>query len=129
MEAFTTKSRPRYLLIVFALAGDSTITRFFAIASYLTPEGEARTKRAPGRRAMRPRISSTVRLEQKRETGLRPFRKLLDRQVFCLRTGACSADRQRRHEGPARRSSSPRRGEPPREPPFRNPRAGRGRRL
>jgi hypothetical protein len=31
IEAFTTKSLPRYLLIVFALAGDSTTTRFFAI--------------------------------------------------------------------------------------------------
>ena len=30
MEAFTGKSFPRYLLIVFALAGDSTITRFLA---------------------------------------------------------------------------------------------------
>src|SRR5574341_1335123 len=29
MEAFTRKSLPRYLLIVFALAGDSTITRDF----------------------------------------------------------------------------------------------------
>ena len=27
------KSLPRYLLIVFALAGDSTMTKFFAIAS------------------------------------------------------------------------------------------------
>src|SRR5271156_5552862 len=27
--ATTSKSSPRYLLIVFALAGDSTITRFF----------------------------------------------------------------------------------------------------
>src|SRR5215471_2442025 len=31
IEAFTIKSLPRYLLIVFALAGDSTTTRFFAI--------------------------------------------------------------------------------------------------
>src|ERR1051326_2384794 len=31
IEAFTTKSLPRYLLIVFALAGDSTTTRFLAI--------------------------------------------------------------------------------------------------
>jgi hypothetical protein len=30
MEAFTWKSRPRYLLMVLALAGDSTMTRFFA---------------------------------------------------------------------------------------------------
>jgi hypothetical protein len=30
MEAFTWKSLPRYLLIVLALAGDSTMTRFFA---------------------------------------------------------------------------------------------------
>src|SRR5262245_56472516 len=30
IEARTSKSRPRYLLIVFALAGDSTMTRFFA---------------------------------------------------------------------------------------------------
>src|SRR5215831_3249617 len=30
-EAFTTKFLPRYLLIVFAFAGDSTITRAFAI--------------------------------------------------------------------------------------------------
>src|SRR3954468_18162390 len=29
IDAFTTKSSPRYLLIVFALAGDSTITRDF----------------------------------------------------------------------------------------------------
>src|SRR5215217_2547243 len=28
MDAFTMKSSPRYLLIVLALAGDSTITRF-----------------------------------------------------------------------------------------------------
>src|ERR1700704_4311931 len=32
IEAITMKSLPRYLLIVFALAGDSTITRFFGIA-------------------------------------------------------------------------------------------------
>ena len=31
MLDFTTKSLPRYLLMVFAFAGDSTITRFFAI--------------------------------------------------------------------------------------------------
>jgi hypothetical protein len=36
MEAFTEKSFPRYLLIVFALAGDSTITRFLA-TSLLSP--------------------------------------------------------------------------------------------
>jgi hypothetical protein len=30
IEAFTVKSLPRYLLIVFALAGDSTMTRFLA---------------------------------------------------------------------------------------------------
>src|SRR6188474_986207 len=30
MEATTRKSRPRYLLMVFALAGDSTMTRFLA---------------------------------------------------------------------------------------------------
>src|SRR5688572_9652995 len=30
IEAFTWKSLPRYLLIVFALAGDSTMTRFLA---------------------------------------------------------------------------------------------------
>jgi len=30
MEAFTVKSFPRYLLIVLAFAGDSTMTRFFA---------------------------------------------------------------------------------------------------
>src|SRR5215467_6855336 len=30
-DAFTTYCLPRYLLIVFALAGDSTITRAFAI--------------------------------------------------------------------------------------------------
>ncbi len=36
MEAFTVKSFPRYLLIVFALAGDSTITRFLA-TSLLSP--------------------------------------------------------------------------------------------
>ena len=33
MEAFTVKSLPRYLLIVFALAGDSTMTRFLATGS------------------------------------------------------------------------------------------------
>ena len=33
-EAFTVKSRPRYFLIVFALAGDSTMTRFFAMARF-----------------------------------------------------------------------------------------------
>src|SRR6266436_5388683 len=32
IEAITTKSLPRYLLIVFALAGDSTMTRFLVIA-------------------------------------------------------------------------------------------------
>src|SRR5229473_4343438 len=32
IEAITMKSLPRYLLIVFALAGDSTMTRFFGIA-------------------------------------------------------------------------------------------------
>jgi hypothetical protein len=32
IEAFTTKPSPRYLLIVFALAGDSTITRVFPYA-------------------------------------------------------------------------------------------------
>src|SRR5258707_8896337 len=31
IEAITTKSLPRYLLIVFALAGDSTMTRFLVI--------------------------------------------------------------------------------------------------
>src|SRR5713226_10263698 len=36
IEAFTTKSLPRYLLIVFALAGDSTMTRFFAIPIWPT---------------------------------------------------------------------------------------------
>src|SRR6185312_5360346 len=30
-EALTTKSLPRYLPMVFAFAGDSTMTRFFAI--------------------------------------------------------------------------------------------------
>src|SRR5437870_757060 len=34
IEAFTMKSLPRYLLIVFALAGDSTTTRFFAIGLF-----------------------------------------------------------------------------------------------
>src|SRR5712692_8069388 len=33
IEAITMKSLPRYLLIVFALAGDSTMTKFFAITS------------------------------------------------------------------------------------------------
>src|SRR5213076_1597091 len=37
IEAFTMKSLPRYLLIVFALAGDSTTTRFFAITISLRP--------------------------------------------------------------------------------------------
>src|SRR5713101_2333288 len=32
IEAITMKSLPRYLLIVFALAGDSTMTKFFVIA-------------------------------------------------------------------------------------------------
>src|SRR2546425_12180672 len=40
IEAFTMKSLPRYLLIVFALAGDSTTTRFFAIKSF--PIGNCR---------------------------------------------------------------------------------------
>src|SRR5438309_1438773 len=31
IEAITTKSLPRYLLMVFAFAGDSTITRFLII--------------------------------------------------------------------------------------------------
>src|SRR4029077_16231030 len=35
IEAITMKSLPRYLLIVFALAGDSTITRFFVIPSQI----------------------------------------------------------------------------------------------
>src|SRR5258706_16374895 len=34
IEAITMKSLPRYLLIVFALAGDSTMTRFFTIAYF-----------------------------------------------------------------------------------------------
>ena len=34
MEAFTWKSRPRYLLMVFALAGDSTMTRFLATDTF-----------------------------------------------------------------------------------------------
>src|SRR2546428_13880980 len=33
IEAFTSKSRPRNFSIVFAFAGDSTITSFFAIHS------------------------------------------------------------------------------------------------
>src|SRR6478736_856258 len=33
-EARTSKSLPRYLLIVFALAGDSTISRFFAMSGF-----------------------------------------------------------------------------------------------
>src|SRR5882672_11450570 len=37
IEAITMKSLPRYLLIVFALAGDSTMTRFFAITSQVQP--------------------------------------------------------------------------------------------
>src|SRR4029450_627341 len=37
MDAFTWKSRPRYLLIVFALAGDSTMTRFLATLGLLGP--------------------------------------------------------------------------------------------
>ena len=37
MEAFTEKSFPRYLLIVFALAGDSTITRFLATSLLALP--------------------------------------------------------------------------------------------
>jgi hypothetical protein len=37
MEASTTYSLPRYLLIVFAFAGDSTITSDFAIRSLLVP--------------------------------------------------------------------------------------------
>jgi len=31
MEATTVKSSPRYFSMVFAFAGDSTITRFFAV--------------------------------------------------------------------------------------------------
>src|SRR3979411_1284120 len=34
IEAMTTKSLPRYLLIVFALAGDSTMTRFLTIGCF-----------------------------------------------------------------------------------------------
>src|ERR1039458_6410838 len=34
MDAFTRKSDPRYLLIVFALAGDSTITSDLPISPY-----------------------------------------------------------------------------------------------
>src|SRR5262245_54163544 len=45
MDAFTWKSRPRYLLIVFALAGDSTMTRFLATL-ILTPLGPAYEERA-----------------------------------------------------------------------------------
>src|SRR6266853_3034087 len=36
IEAITTKSLPRYLLMVFALAGDSTMTRFLVI-TYSSP--------------------------------------------------------------------------------------------
>src|SRR5919198_770219 len=35
IDATTLKSRPRYLLIVFAFAGDSTTTSAFAIATFL----------------------------------------------------------------------------------------------
>src|ERR1039458_1807549 len=34
MQAFTVKSDPRYLLMVFALAGDSTITSDLLISAY-----------------------------------------------------------------------------------------------
>src|SRR5438552_16055145 len=37
IEAITMKSLPRYLLIVFALAGDSTMTKFFVITYQVQP--------------------------------------------------------------------------------------------
>src|SRR3984893_15012286 len=41
IDALTVKSRPKYLLIVFALAGDSTITSERAILSFVTPDSLA----------------------------------------------------------------------------------------
>src|SRR5712691_3218904 len=57
MEAFTWKSFPRYLLIVFALAGDSTITRFFATwvpappVKKMTPVSMVADEEGPGQAA------------------------------------------------------------------------------
>src|SRR6185369_6352360 len=49
IEAFTMKSLPRYLLIVFALAGDSTITRFFTITILLSGHAQMKLR---GRRLL-----------------------------------------------------------------------------
>jgi hypothetical protein len=43
IEASTTYSEPRYLLIVFAFAGDSTITSDFPIRSLLYPKNTSTT--------------------------------------------------------------------------------------
>src|SRR5215475_5663764 len=45
-EASTSKSLPRYFLIVFALAGDSTMTRLSVIA-YENPSTDARAVHTP----------------------------------------------------------------------------------
>src|SRR5919204_6991579 len=47
IDATTLKSRPRYLLIVFAFAGDSTTTNAFAIELDLLPRHPALRHQAP----------------------------------------------------------------------------------
>ena len=63
IEATTRKPEPRYLLIVRALAGDSTMTNDFAILPLDSPlpyhHSQDRLKRPPSRRVMRPSSSSS----------------------------------------------------------------------
>src|SRR5919201_4209114 len=47
IDATTLKSRPRYLLMVFAFAGDSTTTNAFAIELDLLPRHPALRHQAP----------------------------------------------------------------------------------
>src|SRR5580692_8664393 len=49
-EASTSKSLPRYFLMVFALAGDSTMTRLSAISYLIVPRSRQKRKTADGPR-------------------------------------------------------------------------------
>src|SRR3990172_7809683 len=79
MEAFTRKSLPRYLLIVFALAGDSTITSDFSRAAigplsliYVHRAGQRGPVRPPRPRrsaSPSPRVGPVVRREVARPRG------------------------------------------------------------
>src|SRR5437899_9277613 len=106
MEAFTWKSRPRYLLIVLAFAGDSTITRFFATTTIPPPTTLPDLSPTAGRRGL------PAAAGRGPPAPARPGAQAPPRRSGRSAPGA-------RRAPPGRPDAAPRADRPPRRPPPR----------